>query len=124
MAKKEDFCVTNSYTIKEVLEVLEQIRERGVVVLGESDKVCGVLSQGDIINALANGKSMYTSISNAFSTDFIFLTEKDIRKGFEIIKNRNLCLLPILDRDGKLAEVLTARELLKYAKFRDDRDEE
>ena len=95
MVKKlEDYCVTENYTIKEVMEVLQRIKERGVIILDENRKVCGVLSQGDIINALADGKNMYSQIGRIYSKEYIYLNETERKRAFQIFKNKNLCLCP------------------------------
>ncbi|MEL3908405.1 MAG: CBS domain-containing protein [Treponemataceae bacterium] len=120
MISKEDYCVTKNYTVKEVIETLERIRERGVIVIDENKKVCGVLSQGDIIYALANGCSFYSKIDKLYSSNFIYLTSRDLKKAFSIFKKRNLCLIPVIDHDYNLNCILTARELLSYANFSED----
>ena len=117
MLSKDDYCITEDYTIKEVIETLERIRERVVVVLKDNKKVCGVLSQGDIIYALANGCGFYSKIDKIYSSDFIYLTHKDYKKAFDIFKNKNLCIIPIIAENYTLEYVLTARELLSFAVF-------
>lgn len=117
MGKVNDFCVTENYTIKEVMDTLERIRERGVIVVNETGKVCGVLSQGDIIKALAQGRGMFSRITSIYSTSFMFLNERNMEKAFEIFKRKNLCLIPIIDKDYHLEDVLTSRDLLRYASF-------
>lgn len=113
MNQISDYCITKNYTIKEVMEVLQRIKERGVVVLGDDEKVCGVLSQGDIINALVNGRNVFSRIDGIYTENYIYLNDSMDEKAIEYFKKRNLCLIPIIDSDFKLIDILTARELMK-----------
>lgn len=108
---KKDFCVTRDYTIREVMQVFERNKERGVVVLGEEGKVCGFLSMGDIIYSLVEGKNVYSHIGQICNPSFIYLQEKDFNKALELFKKRNISLIPIVDDDMQLVDVITAREL-------------
>ncbi|MFC1827289.1 CBS domain-containing protein, partial [Thermodesulfobacteriota bacterium] len=79
---KDDFCVTTNYTLLEVMGVIETIRERGLIVLDENDKVQGVLTLGDIIHALVEGKTIHSSIEKLIKPSFIYLDKKDYKQAF------------------------------------------
>lgn len=49
------YCVSESYTIKEVLEQFESQNDRVAIVIDDHDHVVGVVSQGDILRALSAG---------------------------------------------------------------------
>ncbi len=115
--KKEDFCVTIKYTLLEVMNVIETIRERGVVVLGDTGKVVGVLTLGDIIHALVDGKTIYAPIEKIIKPSFIYLTEVDLRQAFKVFKQKNISLIPVVDKDNHLVEVITPRDIMEYAIF-------
>lgn len=110
---KDDFCVTQEYTIMDVMRILERNRERGVVVINEDGKACGFLSMGDIIYALVDGKDIHSQVGQICNSSFIYLKQKDYDKALEIFQERNLSMIPILDDDMKLTDVITSRELLK-----------
>lgn len=115
---KKDFCVTRDYTILEVMQVFERNKERGVVVLGEEGKVCGFLSMGDIIYSLVDGKNMYSHIGQICNSAFIYLREKDYGKALEIFKKRNISLIPVVDEEMHLTDVITARELFEMVELK------
>lgn len=114
---QKEFCVTQDYTIMEVMEVFKRNKERGVVVLGEEGKVCGFLSMGDIIYALVDGKNMYSHIGQIYNHSFIYLREKDFGQALSIFKKRNLSLIPVVNDAMELTDVITARELLNMMEF-------
>ena len=107
------FCVTQDYTIMEVMQVFERNKERGVIVVGDNGKACGFLSMGDIIYALVDGKSIYSKIGPICNPSFLYLTEKDYVKAMDIFKKRNVSLIPIVDADMCPTDVITMRELFR-----------
>lgn len=113
-----DFCITRNYTIMEVMQVFERNRERGVLVVGEDEKVCGFISMGDIINALANGKNLYSRAEQISNPSFIYLEKKDYKKALEIFKKRNISLIPVIDKEQKVVDVITARELFAMVELK------
>ena len=115
---KQEFCVTCDYTIKEVMQVFERNKERGVVVQGEEGKVCGFLSMGDIIYALVDGKNMYSRIGQICNRSFIYLQETDYKKALEIFKKRNISLIPIVNEELHLIDVITARDLFEMVELK------
>lgn len=109
--EKEEFCVTQNYTIMEVMQVFERNKERGVIVIGDKGKVCGFLSMGDIIYALVGGKNMYSHIGQICNPSFIYLKKKDYSKALKLFQERNISLIPVIDDDLRLTDVITAKEM-------------
>jgi len=114
---KERFCVNTKYTLLEVMNVIETIRERGVVVLGDSGKVYGVITLGDIIQALVEGKTVYASVEKLTKPSFIYLNEVNYRKAFEIFQNKNISFIPVVDNDNYLVDVITPRDVMRFVVF-------
>ena len=112
MDEWKKICVTNDYTVKEVVEVLEGLSERCVLIVDDKYKVQGLMSQGDIIRALSRNISIFSRIEGLYSTSFIYLNERDMKKAFEIFKQRNITMLPIITHDFVLQGVITVREIL------------
>lgn len=108
---KEDFCVTADYTMIEVMEVIERNKERAVVVLESNGKICGFVSQGDIIKAVIAGKSIHSKIEKIINNSFIYLKKKDYKKALDFFKNRNLSIIPIISDDHELVDIISAREM-------------
>ena len=110
---KRDLCVNSSYTIMDVMQVFERNKERGVVVISDNGKVCGFLSMGDIINLLVEGYNIYTRIEHIYHPSFIYLDKKDYDKAIDIFLKRNVSLIPVLDEEMNLEEIITEREILR-----------
>lgn len=114
--EKDKFCVDADSTIKDIMLVIESIRERGVVVI-EENKVCGVLTLGDIIRALAEGMNTYAKITKIYSSNFIYLKEENLEEAFEIFKAKNISLIPVIDNEYHLISVITPRDVMSKAHF-------
>ena len=115
---KERFCITADYTIMDVMQKFESNKERGVVIVGAQGKACGFVSMGDIISALANGKSMYSRVEQIYNPSFIYLKEKNYKEALSVFKQRNISLLPIVDENMVLTDVVTARELFAMVELK------
>ncbi len=115
---KKEFCVTKEYTIIEVMRVFERNKERGVVVVGEKGQVCGFVSMGDIIYALIDGKNMYSHVGPICNSSVVYLKEKNYAKALEIFQKRNISLIPILNNDMELVDVITAREMFDMVELK------
>ena len=50
---------------------------------GDSDKVIGVVSQGDILRALSAGQNLYTPVNQIIRNSFLHLYEKDLEKALD-----------------------------------------
>ena len=108
------YCVYQNYTIKEVIERIDASKNRVVIVLNRNQKVIGVISQGDIIRALIADKNLYAQIDSIIRPNFIYLNEKDMEKAFYLFKKRNITLLPIVDEEFSLLDVISMDDIYKY----------
>ncbi|MDD2972497.1 MAG: CBS domain-containing protein [Lachnospiraceae bacterium] len=110
----EKYCVSENYTIKEVLAQFESANDRVAIVLNGNKKVVGVVSQGDIIRALSAGMSIYEKVSQIIQSSFLHLYEKNMEKAYEIFKKKKISLLPIIDKNGYLSDVITNSDIYIY----------
>ena len=111
-----ELCVDPGYTVKETMDVIESHRERGVVVV-EFGKVCGVLTLGNIISALSNGRDIFSKIADIYNPNFVYLQSFDYERAFEIFKNKNLSFIPVVDNDFHLIGIITPREIMAMVTF-------
>lgn len=113
---KDRFCVDIDSTFYDAMQVIENIRERGVIIM-DNDKVCGVLTLGDIIRALVEGRNIYAKIDKLYTPNFLYLQEYDLEKAFEIFKKRNLSLIPVIDKEYHLVDVIIPRDIMHRLHF-------
>ena len=109
-----DYCIRETYTIKETIERFESANDRVAIVVNNEDKVVGVVSQGDILRALSSGVNMYTQINQIISNSFLHLYEKDMEMAVNIFKMKKITLLPVIDSDNKLVDSITLDDIFNY----------
>lgn len=108
------YCVGERYTIKEVLEQFESNHDRVAIVINQSNKVIGVVSQGDILRALSAGRGIFTPICQIIQSSFLHLYDRDMQKAYSIFKKRQITLLPIIDQNNELLDVITVTDIYNY----------
>lgn len=109
-----EHCVFCSYTIKEVMEQFESNHERVAIVLSETNKVCGVLSQGDIIRALASDISVYSNVSVILKPSFLYIHSKDMEQAYRLFRSKKITLLPIVNEKFELLDIVTLEDIFEY----------
>lgn len=114
----EKYCVKEDYTIKEALEVIDANKDRVVVVMGKEDKVVGIVSQGDILRALVRGGDLYARLSTIVKPSFLYLNERDMQKAFHIFKKTQITMLPVIDKEYRLKDVITLKDIYDYLEER------
>lgn len=108
----QKYCVDNKSSIMQTLSVIEANHERGAFVVNQNNKVEGFISQGDVIKALMSGVNLYSPVINIANPSFTYIKTNSLKKGLEIFRKRNITLLPIVDDDFKIIDVITLREIL------------
>lgn len=110
----EKHCIHLDYTIKETIERINSNNNRIAIVLNENNKVVGVISQGDIIRALSGGTGLYARIDCIVKPNFIYLKKKDLPEAYKYFKKYKITLLPVLDEEFHLVDVITLDDVFEY----------
>lgn len=114
----ENYCVGESYTIKEVLEQFESNNDRVAIVLNASGKVVGVVSQGDILRALSSGRDLYIQVNQIIRNSFLHLYRRDMEEAYSIFRKKKITLLPVINYDNMLTDVITLDDVFSYLESR------
>ena len=83
------------------------------VFIAEDEKIIGVCSQGDIIRMLLQGGNEYTPVDKITKTSFVYLHEKNFKRAFGLIKQHGITVIPILDENFHLRDVITLPMILE-----------
>lgn len=106
------YCIYETETIIDAIERIEQNNMRTIFVLNSSDKVVGVVSQGDILRAMIDGSSLYGQVNKIMTTSFAYLTSKDLNKAIGLFKTKYFSLIPILSHNFRLKDVILFTDLI------------
>ena len=108
------YCISKDYTIKEAIESIERFHNRVVVVVDDYEKVLGIVSQGDVIRALIEGKNLYSHVQTIIRPNFFYLNNRDIEAAYRLFRKHQITLLPIVDNEFHLVDVISMNDIYDY----------
>lgn len=108
------FCIEENNTIISAITQIDDNHQRSIFVVNNKDKIIGVLSQGDIIRSIIEGVEIYSHVSNICNKSFIYLNNKDMEKAYKIFKSKNLSIIPVIDDDFCLTDIITINDIYNY----------
>ena len=106
-----DYAVCHKGTLLDAAEVIEYTHSRSAVVI-KNRKVIGIISEGDILRALLNGVGVHAPLATFFNHSFKFLSVPDKGRALELFRNFGISLIPVVDKDFRLTDVITLNEIL------------
>ncbi|BFI76722.1 CBS domain-containing protein [Sulfurisphaera ohwakuensis] len=104
--------LSSNSTIKEVADMM--IKENvGSVVLKDGEKISGIVTERDIVNAVHRGLSLNSPAIEIASTNLIRIDyNKSIYDAFYLMTRNNIRHL-IIEKDGKCVGVISIRDVAK-----------
>lgn len=108
--KNSNFTVEESVAIGEAMKAITANKKGAVVVVDLSNRVAGILSDGDIRRGLVKGATLMTQVQKLMNQNVktISKADKEIlsapQKFFD--ENRHIHLLPVVDKNNKLVDIL------------------
>ena len=106
--------ITSDASLLDALATIDSNQRGFVIVVDNNGFVIGTLTDGDIRRSMLRGASCDDSIalSQACRTDFTSLSSNQgIDDAIDIFKRGSIEFIPVLDDDGKLANVLLKKQL-------------
>jgi CBS domain-containing protein len=93
-------------------------RSRCVIVIS-GGKAVGVISEGDIMRALLRGTDIYSPMHSFIHHGISFLPERDMAQALELFRTHGISLIPILNDEMGLEDVITLQQLLAQVRLVD-----
>lgn len=103
-------------TVAEVLAVLADHRIGAVVVARDGDRIAGVLSERDIVRALAaDGPAALDATADALMTADVVTCEPDttVERLMQVMTERRIRHVPVVV-DGRLAGLVSIGDVVKH----------
>lgn len=110
-AKLAKFVMPEHGTLLDAIEAIKNNKSR-CVLLTSGDRVAGVLSEGDIMTALLHNADVHAPVGSYVRHNFKFLVERDLGKALALMREFGLTLVPVVDRDLRLVDVVTLGDVL------------
>ncbi len=106
------FIVFEQDTMLKALLKIDENRQGFVIVVDKTDTLLGVLTDGDIRRAILKNHETNDSIADIYTKNAKFV---HVTAGFETVtelfKNQAIKFLPIVDRNGKLKNIITKSQM-------------
>ena len=101
-------------TIMEAMKVIDQGAVQIALVVDETEKLIGVLTDGDLRRALIAGAKLDAEVGSYVSKSFRAVTETTGRSGaLDLMQSLSIEQLPILDDQGRLCGLHLLNELVR-----------
>jgi CBS domain-containing protein len=95
-------------TIEGVMAAIERNNHRSVIVIDDTGRVMGTVSDGDLRKAMLARRVMATPIHQIMNRNCITLPKGEEHQAQAVFERDHIFLLPVVDGDGRLLDVLTA----------------
>ena len=110
------YIVESNGTLLDVAHAIAANRSRCVIVMSDG-KAVGVISEGDLVRALLRGTDIYSPMQSFIHHGISFLPERDMAQALELFRTRGISLIPILNDELGLEDVITLQQLLAQVKL-------
>lgn len=104
-AQKLKYLVDVNSTIEEAWSQIEINQHRSIIIV-DKGKVVGTLSDGDLRKAMLAHRLLSAPVKEAMNTNFIVITEKDRDKTQSIFQEKDIFLLPVVDKQMNLLDIV------------------
>lgn len=105
-------------SLQEAIQVIDKAALQIALIIDDSERLCGVVTDGDIRRALIRGLPLDHAVSEIMNTKPKVASVDDSKtKLIAIMEAHTLIHLPILDADGKMVRLETLQGLYKQPHF-------
>lgn len=114
------FLITPDQTIRKAMELINKNSHRCLVVVDSLNKMLGTLSDGDIRVALLKKKKLSNKIFSFYNKNakFIYKNDRYIEKTKRLLKSKDYDLIPIVNKDKKVLDIVYGHGGLKNKKLK------
>jgi len=104
-----------SSTVAEAARLMRDNRVGSVLVLDESERLVGILTERDIVyKVVAEGKDPETLVEEVMTRDILTIREEaTIAEAARLMIGMNIRHLPVVDARGRVVGVISLRDLAR-----------
>lgn len=107
-----DFIIPSDATLIEAIAKISKNSSRAVLVIS-GKKIVGVISEGDVLRAILNGSDIHSPLMGHINPSYKYLNNMDDQSCLDLIQRFGVTLIPIVDSNFKLLDVVTMADVLK-----------
>ena len=110
---RENICLSATDTLKSVLSCLQLNEHRLCVVIDDSGKIIGTITDGDCRRALLKGMSLETPAASIMNQQFVVVDESFSLDHVKLLMRSNaIDQVPIVDADRRFKDVVSVHSLI------------
>ncbi|MUT65003.1 nucleotidyltransferase family protein [Paenibacillus sp. NEAU-GSW1] len=114
MKRIDQLLISPHSSILEALHIIDKGSVQIALVVDESQKLIGTITDGDVRRGILRGIDLNNEVQHIMKTDPMISYEEDSRDViFAKMKNYNLKQIPIIDRQGKIVRLDLLDEIIK-----------
>ena len=114
----KSFLLSTDDSLRRALEVIDSGGERFALVVNESGKLLGVVTDGNVRRGLLRGQDLNSTVQTIMTASPLTVgPSTDRRDACELLRRSNLLHLPVVDSEGYLIDVWSLTELLKPVRY-------
>lgn len=114
----KNITIPSTLMLKEAIKRLNDTGEQILLVIDEESKLCGVLTDGDIRRYILHNDSLNVSVSEVMNKSFVCLKETESTRAKAILENNQFNHIPIVDKNGKIVDLVSALDFIKKRQIR------
>jgi CBS domain-containing protein len=115
MKNLDQFQIDSTANLREAMVAITA-NLKGIIFVTQNNKVIGALSDGDIRRALLRGVTFITPVTTIMNTNFVFSNTTDKQTVYDMMIEREVFAVPVLNEDRKMIDMFFFDELLAEAK--------
>ena len=114
----KEILIQNNLSLREVINKLNELGTKTLVVADNNNKLLGTISDGDIRRAIINGNSLDESIENIFNKNPKYVIENQYSVDYlhRIFLQEKYDLMPLLDKNKSIKKIIFIEDLLSNLK--------
>ncbi len=112
LVRRAPITVTPLATVEEAVKLMHREGVGSVVVVSPEGKVLGIFTERDLVRMIGEGKPLTTKIGDVMTRDPVTVYEDDtVTKAAMLMTEKRIRHLPVVDREGRLKGVISARDV-------------
>jgi CBS domain-containing protein len=115
------YTVNSSGTLLDVAQAIVANQSRSVIVT-RSEKVIGIISEGDLLRAFLRGTDINASLEPFIRHGISYLRNRDMHQALDLFRKFGISLVPIITENLILQDVITLQNLLAEVELVERRD--
>ncbi len=115
LMKSPVFTAAPTDSLEGALERLTRLQIRHLPVLDASDQLMGVVSDRDVLRAIASGRNAGNTTVGAIMTRRVLTATQDteLREAARVMTDERVHCLPVVDEECRVVGIITATDLLR-----------